>query len=38
MSKINYVKVVLQKMANTTIATEYLREGGATNDKINDFF
>ena len=25
-------------MANTTIATEYLREGGATNDKINDFF
>ena len=25
-------------MANTTIATEHLREGGATNDKINDFF
>ena len=38
MPKINCVKVVLQKMANTTIATEYLREGGATNDKINYFF
>ena len=25
-------------MANTTIATEYLREAGATNDKINNFF
>ena len=25
-------------MSNTIIATEYLHEGGATNDKINVFF